>query len=147
MILISCWIFLQYSLENNCVGDIQPCNFVKKRTQHRCFSVHIAKFLRTSILKKISYWLFLPLEVFCKDFVDISYENVSFRKVQDSIWLQVMYYLTRITYWFVKYLFWIDGDKLRVLPEDFSLRRSYRSNHPLWEIHGIAWTNFDCLTN
>ena len=27
---------------------LQACNFIKKRLQHRCFSVNIAKFLRTS---------------------------------------------------------------------------------------------------
>ena len=34
---------------------------VKKRLQHRCFSVNIAKFLRTAILKNISERLFLFL--------------------------------------------------------------------------------------
>ena len=31
------------------VADLKTCNFVKTRSQHRCFSVNIAKFLRTSI--------------------------------------------------------------------------------------------------
>ena len=50
----------QYSQENTCVGvffnkvsDLQACNFIKKRLQHRCFPVKFAKFLRTAILKNI----------------------------------------------------------------------------------------------
>ena len=38
----------------NKVAVLQACNFVKKRLQHRCFPVDIAKFLRTPILKSIS---------------------------------------------------------------------------------------------
>ena len=33
----------------NCV-PCQACNFIKKRLQHKCFPVNIAKFLRTPIL-------------------------------------------------------------------------------------------------
>ena len=40
------------SLLDKVVG-IQACNFIKKRLQHRCFSVNIVKFLRTFILKNI----------------------------------------------------------------------------------------------
>ena len=36
----------------NKVG-LEVCNFIKKRLQHRCFLVNIAKFLRTFILKNI----------------------------------------------------------------------------------------------
>ena len=50
----------QYSQENICIGvffnsvaDLQVCNFSKKRLQHRCLPVNIAKFLRTLILKNI----------------------------------------------------------------------------------------------
>ena len=35
------------------------CNFIKKRFQHRCFSVNIAKFLKMVILKKICERLLL----------------------------------------------------------------------------------------
>ena len=37
----------------------KPCNFVKKRLQHRYFSVNIAKFLKTPILKNICVQLLL----------------------------------------------------------------------------------------
>ena len=49
--------------------------------------MNIAKFLRMSISKNICEWLHLPLEVFCKEFVNIGYENASFRILEDSIWL------------------------------------------------------------
>ena len=38
---------------SNTVTGMKACNFVKKRLQHRCFLVNIAKFWRTPILKKI----------------------------------------------------------------------------------------------
>ena len=40
------------SLFNKVAGP-QSCNFTKKRLQHWCFPVKIAKLLRTSILKNI----------------------------------------------------------------------------------------------
>ena len=50
----------QYSQENSCVGiffnkvsGLQAFNFIKKRLQHWCISVNIAKFLRKPILKNI----------------------------------------------------------------------------------------------
>ena len=49
----------QDAQENTCVGVLQACNFIKKRLQHRCFSVKIAKFLRTSF-KEHLWWLLLP---------------------------------------------------------------------------------------
>ena len=41
------------------VAALHACNFIKKRLQHRCFAVNIAKFLRTLILKKICERLLL----------------------------------------------------------------------------------------
>ena len=41
------------------VAALLACNFIKKRLQHRCFAVNIAKFLRTLILKKICERLLL----------------------------------------------------------------------------------------
>ena len=46
------------SLFNKAAG-LQTCNFIKKRLQHRCFSMNIAKFLRTTILKNNSERLLL----------------------------------------------------------------------------------------
>ena len=38
------------SLFNKVVG-LQACNFIKRRLQHKCFSVNIGKFLRPPIVK------------------------------------------------------------------------------------------------
>ena len=59
---------LQYSQENTCwfpvLIDLQASrpatSFKKKRLQHRCFPMNIAKFLRTLILKKICEQMLLP---------------------------------------------------------------------------------------
>ena len=40
----------------NKAAALQACNFIKKRLQHRCFPVNIAKFLRTPILMNIYYF-------------------------------------------------------------------------------------------
>ena len=34
------------------VADLQTCNFIKSRPQHRCFPVNIAKFFCTSYIEK-----------------------------------------------------------------------------------------------
>ena len=39
-------------------AGLQSWNFIKKRLQHRCFSVNIGKFLRTPVLKNICERLF-----------------------------------------------------------------------------------------
>ena len=60
----------QYSQKNACVGVIflnkvaeisylQHGRFIKKRLQHRCFSVNIANILRIRIMKNICNKLFL----------------------------------------------------------------------------------------
>ena len=38
----------------NKVAGLKACNFIERRLQHRCFPVHIAKFLRKPILKNVS---------------------------------------------------------------------------------------------
>ena len=57
---------IQHLHENTCVrvsfypsGRPAVWNFIKKRFQHGCFSVNIAKFLETLILKKICERLLL----------------------------------------------------------------------------------------
>ena len=42
---------LRWSLILNKVADLQACNFIKKRLQHRCFTVSIVRFSKTPILK------------------------------------------------------------------------------------------------
>ena len=48
----------QYSQKDKCVGVsfnkiavLKACNFIKKKLQHRCFPVNIAKFLRTAFYR------------------------------------------------------------------------------------------------
>ena len=43
-------------------GKLQACNFFKKRLQHWCFPLNIAKFLRTPILKNICWRLLLIVQ-------------------------------------------------------------------------------------
>ena len=38
---------------------LKACNFIKKRLQHRCFPVNIAKFLRTAFSIEHLWWLLL----------------------------------------------------------------------------------------
>ena len=66
-------------------------------------------------MKNICERLLLPLEVLCKDFVNITYENASFCVLEDSKWLQLIYFLTTIAFWCVKYLFRINGDKSTIM--------------------------------
>ena len=54
-----CWSFLFKK-----VAALHPRNLIKKRLQHRCFPVDIAKFLRTPILKNICKRLLLILKCF-----------------------------------------------------------------------------------
>ena len=105
----------------NKVADLLACNFIKKRLQYGCFPVNIGKSLRAAILKIICKRLFLPLELFCTDFVDISYENASFSILEESIWLKAIYFLTTIAFWLMKYLFLIDEHILRVLARNLTL--------------------------
>ena len=48
------------SLFNKFAG-LQADNFITKGLQHSCFSVNIAKFLKTSILKDICEWFWTLL--------------------------------------------------------------------------------------
>ena len=121
---------LPYSQENPSVGasfnkvvDVQARSVVKKRLQNRCFPVNITKSLREpNYFIFIIIWerLLLPLKVICKDFVDSSYEKASFGILEDSIWLQLIYFLAIIAFSLMKYIFRIDGDNLRVLTKDMT---------------------------
>ena len=53
------------------------------------------------------------LEIFCKDLVDINYENTSVCILESSIWMHLIYSLTSIPHWFAKCIFPINrGIKL-----------------------------------
>ena len=48
----------------NKVAGIQACNSAKKKLQHRCFPVNIAKFLRTAFFTEHLRWLLLQIFFF-----------------------------------------------------------------------------------
>ena len=48
-----CWSLFLIKLLTKVAG-LKVCNFIKKWLQHRCFLVHIAKFLRIAFLQNIS---------------------------------------------------------------------------------------------
>ena len=77
-------------------------------------------------------------EVFCKDFVDINYDNTSFRILEALLWFKLFYFPTTIAFWFAKYLFPIDRDTKTNYVKDFTLCSIIRSNQPLWKICGVA---------
>ena len=66
------------------IAALQVCNFIKKRLQHMCFAVNIAKFLRAPILKNICerlllYNTFQRLSSVCKSSINLSVsESLSF---------------------------------------------------------------------
>ena len=64
--------FAMLEFLSNKVAGLQACNFIKKRLQHRCFSVKFAKSLRASFLQNTSggcFWKYLINSLF------IAYEN------------------------------------------------------------------------
>ena len=61
------------------------CSFVKKRFQHSCFLVNIAKFLRTSILKNFCERLLLKILFFTKYSDQISFYKNKNEKKRNSI--------------------------------------------------------------
>ena len=96
------------SLSNE-AEDFKPCNVVKKRLQHRCFPLNIAKSLRTSILKIICKRLLQPPEVFCIRNLLILAMKLLHLAYKKTIWLQLIYFLSTIRFWPVKYLLRILG--------------------------------------
>ena len=56
----------------NFVG-LETCTFIIKRLQHRCFSLNIAKFLRTNVF--IKHFRLLLLHVFYKEAVPKNFVN------------------------------------------------------------------------
>ena len=80
----------------NKVADLQDCNVIKMRLQHRCFSVNIAKYFRAAILKIICGRLLLSLEGFCEGLVNINYENASFGILEYSIRPQLIHFYSCI---------------------------------------------------
>ena len=85
-------IFTGKHLYWNLFLEFQACNFIKKRLQHRCFPVKIAKFWRTYILKNICEWLLLtfPNVAMVKDPVCPP------QKMKTLKWLVWVFYFVRM---------------------------------------------------
>ena len=76
-------------------------NFITNRLQHRFFLMKFAKFLRTSFYRTPP----VAASAFCKDFLDISYENFH---THTLMCLQLIYFLNTISFWLVEFLFLIN---------------------------------------
>ena len=114
------------------VADLKACNIIKKRLQHRCFPVNIAKSLRTSILKIICKRLLLPLEVFCIRnllILAMTMVHLVYKKTLYVCSLSIFFNYNCILVYEIPFL--------------NTLCSIYRSNMPLWKIQDIVWINFD----
>ena len=67
----------------NKAADLQICNFIKKRFQHRCFPVIIEKFLRIPILKNICERLLLFIQKICWNIRIVSWK-ICFKRGIDT---------------------------------------------------------------
>ena len=63
--VIFTWKHLCWSLFFNEAAGLYFCNFIRKRLQHRCSTVIIAKVLRIPILKNICKRLLLFIQTIC----------------------------------------------------------------------------------
>ena len=53
-------------------ANLQSCDFIKKRLQHKCFPVNTAKFLRTRVLKNICERLFKGFHLHNKETYEVN---------------------------------------------------------------------------
>ena len=81
--------------------DLQDCNFIKKRLQHKCFPMKFAKFLRTPFLQNTSSgWLLL--KYFIRILSAMRMLHVGNQKHYCDCSLSIFNYSC---IWFMKYLF------------------------------------------
>ena len=113
---------------------------LKRRLQHKMFSCDYCEtFQNTNFEGHLR--TFLPFEVVYKNFVN--------KQLWECIiWYtgklaQLIYFLTAIAFWLMKYLLRFDGNNLSVLAKNFTLCSIYCSNQPLWKNHDIASINFN----
>ena len=89
----------------------------------------------------VQFNIIIPPNIFCIELVNISSENTSYFMLEDSIWLQLIYFSTTIAFWFVKYLFsnlW--GHSKLTTSECWRIMK-------LWKwYYSIASITFDCFT-
>ena len=63
------------SLCNKVAGQ-KACNFIKYRLEHRCFSVNIAKSLRTAFFIEHLWRLLLSVTKISEDVIDVVWDSV-----------------------------------------------------------------------
>ena len=81
----------------NKVADLQTCNFIKKRLQHRRFPVNIAKFLRTPLSKNICKRL--PLNIITKLVSNYISDFISNCPITYNLWNTCYWLLLLIAEW------------------------------------------------
>ena len=70
------------------IGVPQACNFIKKRLQHRCFPVKLAKFLRTPFFKEHLRWLLLYI-LYTHDVIsNLSRWNKGYNDIYKKRWIK-----------------------------------------------------------
>ena len=98
-----CWALIENLMlkpppEMFCKEGILTCNFMQKRLQYRRFSVNIAKFLRTPILKNICEWKFYWWKYFMEIWVETNYtcskwatsKIISFKRYKLGLFLRIL---------------------------------------------------------
>ena len=126
--------FSKISLQNTCVRVSFLIKLIKNRVQHRFFPEKFAKFLWTPFYRTTP----VAASVFCKDFVDMGILTLI---LEEPMWLQLIYFLKTISFWFVECLFSIDGTLTSA--NYFRVSQNllcflYHLNQSLWRIQRMA---------
>ena len=72
------------------VATLKSCNFIKKRLQHRCFPVNIAKFLRTVFFIEHHWWLllfsaYIPHLAHLSCFINVNFSHISANSILNQL--------------------------------------------------------------
>ena len=113
-------------------------NFITNRLQRRFFLVKFAKFLGTCFYRKPPHRMLL----YSPRTFSILAMKILILVLEGSMYLQLIYFLNTIPFWFAERIFLIDGtltlaNYFKSVTE-FTLRFLYRLNQSLWKICGIA---------
>ena len=94
-------IFKNFTVKHLC-QSLFLINFIRNRVQQSFFSSEICEILWTPF-----YWTPpVPASVFCKNFVDM---RILILILEDRMWLQLIYFLNTVSFWFAKSFFdWWD---------------------------------------
>ena len=114
-------------------------NFTGK---HLCWSLFLINFVTNRL--GTSFYRTPPpaASVFSSRTFSILAMKILILVLEDPMYLQLIYFLNTIPFWFAERIFLIDGTLTLAnyfqSVTEFTLRFLYRLNHPLWKIHGIA---------